>query len=489
MEFHLPLALYPVCASIVIWCIIVVAIAIYNVYFHPLAVFPGPKLDSAFELSKLIRLNLGDLSSHYKKLHEQYGEVVRVAPNELSYTTAYAWNDIYGFRPGHEEMAKYHKLRSQIGPEIIHADRANHQRMRRTIAHAFSEKALREQQPLIQNYIDLFIQRLREHAGNPMDMVSWYHYYTFDVIGDLAFGDSFQSLQDNTLHPWVAVLFHSLKTILHLTSFSTYLGPTIEKIVPLFMPKKMKEDEKMHIELVKEKVAKRLSNDSDRPDFLSYILRHNDEKGMTRQEIEANSEILISAGSETTASTLSAVTYYLLQNPKALKTLVNEVRSAFKNEEDINFDAANNLTYMLAVLSEGLRMYPPLPANQERIVPKAGETIGGKWVPPGTMVSVSPWAAYRSATNFKNPDAFVPERWMGDPAYADDNRQVFHPFGFGPRACIGRNLAHVHLRLILAHVIWNFDLELMPESVNWPDQKVYILWEKHPLMVKLTPVH
>jgi cytochrome P450 len=103
----------------------------------------------------------------------------------------------------------------------------------------------------------------------------------------------------------------------------------------------------------------------------------------------------------------------------------------------------------------------------------------------------------------------VPERWLGDPKYADDARAVLQPFATGPRNCIGKkyvlpalfvfppppvsltkipSLAYAEMRLLLARLIWNFDLELMPESRTWNDQKVFTLWQKGEINVKLSPV-
>jgi cytochrome P450 len=98
--------------------------------------------------------------------------------------------------------------------------------------------------------------------------------------------------------------------------------------------------------------------------------------------------ILIIAGSETTATLLSGVTYYLLCNPSALKKLTEEVRTTFQSEEDININSVNRLNYMLACLDEALRIYPPVPIGLPRTVPRGGATITGYYIPEG--VSLSP---------------------------------------------------------------------------------------------------
>ncbi|TKA50775.1 hypothetical protein B0A55_11949, partial [Friedmanniomyces simplex] len=70
--------------------------------------------------------------------------------------------------------------------------------------------------------------------------------------------------------------------------------------------------------------------------------------------------------------------------------------------------------------------------------------------------------------------------------FAKDNKAAFQPFSMGTRNCIGRNLAYAEMKLILAKVMWHFELELAQETTgNWVDQKAWGLWEKRPLYVKL----
>ncbi|KAK1471172.1 cytochrome P450 ClCP1 [Colletotrichum tamarilloi] len=99
-----------------------------------------------------------------------------------------------------------------------------------------------------------------------------------------------------------------------------------------------------------------------------------------------------------------------------------------------------------------------------------------------------------SSSYFKDSFSFRPERFLGDPEFATDNRDAFQPFHIGARNCLEdfadpNNLAYVEMRLILAHLAWNSDMELAEESRGWAEkQKVYSLWEKGPLKVRLSPV-
>lgn len=464
-----------------------------------MAKFPGPKLYSGSDLPTLYHLIKGTATFDRTKLHDRYGSVVRVSINELSYNNAQAWFDICGHDRGHDEMLKDSSdslLEGFGATNIIDAKTADHARHRRLIAHAFSEKALREQEDMVKHYIDLFIQRLGERAvktdapGGPgtgvVDISAWFNFTTFDLIGDLTFGESFDCLENAKFHPWIAMMFQWLKVGVLLYVAQQF--PTITNALAKLIPQKIKNGASSHAQLTKEKVDRRLELQTTRPDFMSYILRHNDERGMSVNEIKSNAHILIIGGSETTATLLSGATYYLLQNPAALQKLISEIRGAFGSEDEINYTRTQNLPYLSAVLNESLRIYPPLPQNLRRVVPQGGAMICGQWVPGGTAVSMNQWAAQHSPRNFKNPYQFVPERWTGDKEYADDDRHAWQPFSHGPRNCIGRNLAFMEMRLIMARLLWNFDLELMPDSEKWAQQKIYILWEKGPLNVRLRKV-
>lgn len=141
----------------------------------------------------------------YKIHHDKYGPVVRVMPNELSFNTAKAWEDIYGHRVGMANMDKdpIHVGAVEAIPgatNLTMAPDLHHARQRRALAHAFSKQALLEQEPILKGYVNLFVKRLREmaHRGEAANMVSWYNFCTFDIIGDLSFGEPFGCLQEGT---------------------------------------------------------------------------------------------------------------------------------------------------------------------------------------------------------------------------------------------------------------------------------------------------
>lgn len=319
-----------------------------------------------------------------RHIHDKYGPIVRIAPNELSYTAASAWKDIYGSKAGQPENPK--DLAALPVPHegqavnMIRAENADHTRHRRLMSHAFSTKALEEQLPVIASYVDLLIQRLKENAAHPQDMVAWYNWTTFDIIGDLTFGESFHGLRDQRWHPWVESIVEGLQAGVYVNALHRY---GLEKFLKYLIPKAMREKFDQLFIYTKKMVASRMESGTERPDFMSHIMRHDkDGRQMSREEIEANAEILVMAGSETTATLLSGATYYLCMNPQQLKKVTAEVRDAFESDQDITAPRLSKLENLLAVLLESSRLYPPIPGSLPRIIVN-GDTIAGQWVPPG----------------------------------------------------------------------------------------------------------
>jgi cytochrome P450 len=176
--------------------------------------------------------------------------------------------------------------------------------VRRLLSHAFSEKALSAQLPLVNIYVDLLINSLRERVNQGsgsvrVDVVKWYNYTTFDILGELAFGESFGCLQDDVMHPWITNLFFSVKDSALFKVAKSFPRPISDWISSL-KPKSGETAQKEEYEFATKKAKARIqAGDVDRLDFMSYILKYNDERGMTMPEIESNAGILILAGSET----------------------------------------------------------------------------------------------------------------------------------------------------------------------------------------------
>lgn len=422
---------------------------IFNIVFHPLRNIPGPKGCAVSRIPYTYHHLNGTNAAFLRKLHDQYGEVVRYSPNELSFISGEtAWNDIYGFRTGalkgHANMNKdpaFFEDPPNRATSIISADDENHARGRRILAHAFSSKALSNQETLIQTYGNLLIDGLTETAANSgkyVDVVRWYNWTTFDVIADLLFGEPFGCLQERKTHDFVQLLLTTVKSF-HLIYVNHYY-PWARKLGSLIVDNAQLVDGQRFFKWVADQVAKRYERGTLRPDLMTEILNHNNHRGqgLSEPEIISNVTLFLGAGTETTATALSAATYLLCQYPAKLRILQDEVRGLWKSSDLITFEQVSNAAYLQAVISEALRLFPPVAAGVARKVPKGGEFISGYFIPEHTSVSVSSFPTGRSGRNFADPDKFVPERWLGDARYKNDKTQSLNPFSHGPRNCLGK---------------------------------------------------
>jgi cytochrome P450 len=268
-------------------------------------------------------------------------------------------------------------------PSIATADDSNHARHRKLLAHAFSERALRDQEPILKQYTDLLVSKLSERsaAGDQVDLTEWYNFIAFDIVADLSFGEPFRNLEKQENHPWVKAVEADMKLAVQLSQ--TYAITSLSTIVNLILPLLVGSKHHLAYQFSQIKTTERLDSGSGRPDFMTHILRHNDEKGLSRQEIDADVSTLINAGSETTSTVLSGCTYFLLKNLDVLQCLTDEIRGTFKTIEGITSAALSELPYLTAVLEETLRLYPPLPVALPRVVPAGGGEISGYRVPAG----------------------------------------------------------------------------------------------------------
>ncbi|KAG8408382.1 hypothetical protein J3459_017854 [Metarhizium acridum] len=382
---------------------------------------------------------------------------------------------------------------------VLTADRKTHARQRRLLSHAFSEKALREQEPILQTYCTKLCAQLEESCrSGPVDLFDWYTFATFDLVGDLAFGKSFGCLEAGMASPFVESIKTGSQELMVNQMLRYYRVMFLRPLFALLGPSNMAGSRAANMRRAAETVRARLARGptADRKDVWHHVLSHiaeheggiHDTKTtMSEAEMYANAFSISIAGSEGTATALSGATFLLLRHPDAYRRAVDEIRSTFATEADITAsNMAGKLAFLDAVLNEAMRLYPPVPITLPRRVPANGEVIDGCFVPAGYTVGVNHLACYRSDSNFEDAGKFRPERWLDESG--NDAGESFKPFSHGPRACLGKNLAWAELRLILGRMLWRFDMELVETSANlsWLDnQRIWGFWAKPPLLCRL----
>lgn len=184
------------------------------------------------------------------------------------------------------------------------ADYENHRRFRQLFSPAFSDRALKKQEPLFQKYADRLVTTIGKVSaeGNSINMVLMYNLATFDMMGDFTLGQSLGMLESVEYNPWLKTVFKYVK----LWSFGQIVrcSPILEALATHLEPKSIAAMRDSHFKYTADRVNKRLETGSDRPDLWNLVLSAEEEgeRGLTHDEMHSNAELLMVAGSETSGN-------------------------------------------------------------------------------------------------------------------------------------------------------------------------------------------
>lgn len=369
--------------------LVFVSRAYCQLFINPLSKYPGPTFAAISRIPQLYHTFKGDLVEWVSGLHATHGDVVRVAPDELSYATGEAWKAIYGHaspgKPVTEKDARFYGPSFNGAPDIIRGNGPDHSRFRRNFSHAFSDRALREQQPLICRYVDALVGSLhkiiREDPKVKVNIVRMLNLTTFDIMGDLTFGDSLNLLAGTGNMNWVSAVFVSMKTNA-LRRLARYV-PWTALIAQRLIPKELKEQSIAHYKASQERVDTRVDSNHalQKPDIWGIVMGQKENLRLSRIEMYANSQVFMVAGTETTATAVSGLLYQLLMAPEKMQEIVKEVCGTFEKDSDIDMRALEHMTYLNACIEEGLRIYPPVPVGLPRVAPDEGLFVCGNHIP------------------------------------------------------------------------------------------------------------
>lgn len=386
-----------------------IASGVYNVFFHPLAKFPGPATSAISRLPLIQSHFKGKLHQWFDDVHAKYGSIVRIAPNELSTISPQAWKDIYQSRPFLFKDSYSLTPPLNNAHSLFTAPDGVHHRIRRVFANAFSENALREQSSVIETQVDGFIRRVRReiaYTRGEVDMARFYGYLALDIVGELVYGESFHSLDQEEENNLIRIFALGAKFGSLRTSLSRY--HPLELVfgwVGLRLTSKQRTANWKRFQKWTTARLRMGSLGTGRSDFISPVIGNleNEKKmSITRPELDTNSGAIAMAGSSLPTIALTAATYFLLCYPQTLEKLMREIRSNFQAGEEITVLSTQNLPYLKAVITETLRIHHPTPSQLPRLVPNGGRTICGHFIPGGVSkiikesVSSQPNAIYQT---------------------------------------------------------------------------------------------
>ncbi|KAA8563986.1 hypothetical protein MFRU_025g00110 [Monilinia fructicola] len=446
--------------------------AIYRLYFSPIAKFPGPKL-AALTLWYEFYFNVildGQWLWEIKRMHEQYGPIIRINPYELHIDDLEYYDELYAGSTRKRE--KYPWFVSGSGSPGSAFETIGHDlhRLRRNAVNPFfSKRSINATEPIIKSQISLLSDIFHSHflSATPVDLRVAFSSLTLDIISDYCYGRSFGALTNKDLaETWS----NTLSQIMSKTTFIMHF-PIIFKIMKS-LPDSLAGPVLRHHRNSRKLVTRILNHEDtgSRQNTIFHELRDSDllplqEKTVNRLADDGN--ILIGAGGETTAQTLAVLFYHLLENPKLLSTVRDEISTV---DEDITWAKLERLPFLSAVITEALRISSVATTRLPRVAPDE-DLIFKQWtIPAGTPTSMSYYLIHYSPIIFPSPEKFDPTRWITNsaldgsaPGDAVSNHRLdkyFVPFSKGTRICLGMNLAYAELFLTTAYVLRRFDFEL-----------------------------
>ncbi|KAF7513029.1 hypothetical protein GJ744_011295 [Endocarpon pusillum] len=431
------------------------SLLVYRLFFHPLNKFSGPlgARVSSFWLS----LQLRNADSHKKllKLHEEHGDFVRVGSSDLSIVHPKAVEAIYGLGTKCIKGDWYDLTLPMVSLQTTR-HKATHDRRRRLWSTAFSDKALKGYEERISRYQQRLIAQVSSFGGQPVNVTTWFNLYSFDVMGDLAFGSSFNMLETRSEHWAIKLLNEGVEPLSFM--FPTWFFRMLVNIPGLAT------DWWRFIGYCWQKLDERMSTKVDIPDVMSALLAPWKDKrpeGGDLEILQGDSQLIVVAGSDTTAATLTTVMYELARRPDHISRLREEILPYVTKTGEIPHQRIQYLDHLNGVINETLRLHPPVPSSLQRKTPTEGIEIDGVYIPGNMTVFCPQYVIGRNEDVYQNARAFIPERWYSRPEMIKE-KKAFAPFSTGSYGCIGRPLALLNVRTTIAKLIMEFDVSFAP---------------------------
>ncbi|KAJ7351519.1 cytochrome P450, partial [Mycena albidolilacea] len=470
--------------------------------FHPLAQYPGPAIGKVTKLWGLWKASKGYKYLYFKELHDTYGAYVRTgksSPNELSIIDASAIYPILNF--GGLEKGRYYESgrHSATPPSIVCLSGEAHTAKRRVWNRAMTSAAQREYEPLVARRAGQLVERLREQKG-PLDFVKWIDLFSMDLMGDLAFGGGFEMLHCGADFDGVGERIRGYMKATHLASQIPWIVSTLH-----LLPQVGREIQDFN-DFGRNLAMRRMKNGAvaGRMDLWYHLA---DEPGLegTRPSLEtcaADGIVAVVAATDTVASTLTSLVWFLLSHREYYMRVQREVDSVVDDDtSEVNVENHKESKFLDACMSETLRLHPPLPTNGTRQVHlhQPGRSIAGRYIPPGTSVYTPAYSLHRNPAYFSpHPDEFHPERWLPEQNLEFDKHDTtaFLPFSLGPANCVGQKFAQREIFRVVCTLFKAFEMRLASKSDNgldvdackWPgEMRDFFVFTRGALWVELTP--
>ncbi|KAK5955246.1 hypothetical protein OHC33_003927 [Knufia fluminis] len=435
----------------------------------------------------------GQRSEYVLKRHRETGKgVLRIGPNHLSYSDPEAIKYIYG------HGTKCNKDPSYLIQAATHfhladvVDKPHHAQKRKIMASAYAIKNLEEWEYKVADKVERLIaqfdkrctaplpkdQRLPDPRDLTVDYRMWTNFFTIEAIADIGMSEKLGFLDRGddmcdavntdgttftapfrgslyTTNQKTSLIVHSYDYFKILDKLSSYTGGIYRRGA-----KAAKNWDGIHLRRTQKRLEA-YQRGEKYDDFFQALME--DKAGRPNNlelgEIDAEMNIMLNAGSTTTAIAIANVMLHLLKHPDILAKLRDEVDRALDPEEVIApYDSVKNLPYLRACLDESLRIVSPTTQNLGRVTPPEGLQLMDQFIAGGVSVSMSALVVHNDLNIFPEPRKYIPERWLGEAG--KKLQPYFLAFSAGARGCIGRNISYLEQTVLIASLVHRYEFAL-----------------------------
>ncbi|KAI8951165.1 cytochrome P450, partial [Xylaria longipes] len=385
------------------------SIVVYRIFQHPLRVFKGPTLASVSKLWHFVYMFKTSNHLFLNELVERYGQIVRTGPQELTIVDPDIWTAI-GSRngscikaPWYDMLWPYVSLNSIRGKDGYRARRKLWDDALR-----LSTAYLPENDSCINRLASLLVDQIQTCIGQPVDVKILCFNFSFDVMGELAFGRTFSLLRDpktaaqSDSHDAPTLISQGMSMLRFFTPvpWVGHLCFAFAPYLPIITPK-WNRALKWAAEMCDERLERGINHEHHADAFSRFILAANiedDRKSLDRLALYGDAFAIIVAGSHSTAATLTMLCFELAQHPEAQQQARTEVLAArYRQETNSDSDELTQERYPFldACINETLRLYPVVPTGGVRQTVTEGINVGGSWIPPNTVIVAPRWTLGR----------------------------------------------------------------------------------------------
>ncbi|KAF2634512.1 cytochrome P450 [Massarina eburnea CBS 473.64] len=445
-----------------------VALLVYRLVLHPLAKFPGPRLAAAttwYEAYYDI-VQGGQYSKKISELHDLYGPVLRVTPDEIHIRDSRFFDTVYPSGV-HLDKVGWDKRFGTENGLLMTVHGAAHKRRRAALAPMFSRRSILDFIHIIHGHVDTFAVRLQEFEvrKEPMNLTNVFPALTGDVIMDYFFGFNQGQIKSPDFTSFHAAFMNMGSTGHWATQFH-FILPMMD-MIPDWIVAKLQPAAKPLLDLRSQNRSlvqqTLLGTDLKRNDAKTTVfheLLHSKhlvpaEKSQSRLEDEAMT--IVAGGVETTAYALNVASYHIIANPHIYARLHADLVAALPDGASQDLLTLEQIPYLRACIMEAVRLTYGLSARNPRTHDK--DIRYKQWlIPKRTCVSMSVPDVNHDEDIFPHSHLFVPERWLDGAGVGLEKYMV--SFGRGTRSCIGVNLAWAELYIVLGTMFrgWKFEL-------------------------------